>query len=357
MICRHCWTMSAQGAGAVHHDDRESGHGAAEAAFDDVTGGVYTSAGGDERTANTPDNPWPVRTVNTKIADWVHKLGQIWVEGQITQISRRPRSRVAFITLRDPAADMSVQVTCNLDLLDRAPVPLTEGSRVVMLGRPTFYTGRATLSLRVSDIRPVGIGELLARIERLRQLLAAEGLFDPRLKQPLPFLPKVGPISGRASAAQRDVVAVATARWPSVRFEIRDATAGSGGGTEHPAAAGRPRRRRARRGHRHRPRRRQRRGPAAVLRRDAAAGGVRVPHAGDQRDRPRTRQPAPRPCGRCACCHPYRRRQTRRTRRAGRADRDRRSTQTQRPRPAQLGAFGRRTGWWGCAPGPSSPDH
>jgi len=190
-----------------------------------VTGGVYTSAGGDERTANTPDNPWPVRTVNTKIADWVHKLGQIWVEGQITQISRRPRSRVAFITLRDPAADMSVQVTCNPDLIDRAPVPLTEGSRVVMLGRPTFYTGRATLSLRVSDIRPVGIGELLARIERLRQLLAAEGLFDPRLKQPLPFLPKaVGLISGRASAAQRDVVAVATARWPSVRFEIRDAT-------------------------------------------------------------------------------------------------------------------------------------
>ena len=95
----------------------------------------------------------------------MHKLGQIWVEGQITQISRRPRSRVAFITLRDPAADMSVQVTCNPDLLDRAPVPLTEGSRVVMLGRPTFYTGRATLSLRVSDIRPVGIGELLARIE------------------------------------------------------------------------------------------------------------------------------------------------------------------------------------------------
>ncbi len=190
-----------------------------------MTGGVYTSAGGDERTANTPDNPWPVRTVNTKIADWVHKLGQIWVEGQITQISRRPRSRVAFITLRDPAADMSVQVTCNPDLLDRAPVPLTEGSCVVMLGRPTFYTGRATLSLRVSDIRPVGIGELLARIERLRQLLAAEGLFDPRLKQPLPFLPKaVGLISGRASAAQRDVVAVATARWPSVRFEIRDAT-------------------------------------------------------------------------------------------------------------------------------------
>ena len=191
-----------------------------------MTGAVYTSAGGgNERTANTPDDPWPVRTVNTKIADWVHRLGQIWVEGQITQISRRPRGRVAFITLRDPAADMSVQVTCSPDLLDRATVPLSEGSRVVMLGRPTFYTGRATLSLRVSEIRPVGIGELLARIERLRQLLAAEGLFDQRLKRPLPFLPKaVGLISGRASAASRDVVAVATARWSSVRFEIRDAT-------------------------------------------------------------------------------------------------------------------------------------
>ncbi|GAB20727.1 exodeoxyribonuclease VII large subunit [Gordonia effusa NBRC 100432] len=173
---------------------------------------------------NSADNPWPVRTVNTKIADWVHRLGQIWVEGQLTQINRRPGTRVAFLTLRDPAADISISVTCSPDLLARSPVPLTEGSRVVMAGRPSFYTGRATLSLRVTDIRPVGVGELLVRIERLRQLMAAEGLFDSRRKRPIPFLPRtIGLISGRASAAQHDVVSVATSRWPAVRFEFRDA--------------------------------------------------------------------------------------------------------------------------------------
>lgn len=173
---------------------------------------------------NSPEHPWPVRSVNLKIQNWIAKLGQIWVEGQVTQLNPRYGTRTAFLTLRDPAADMSIPVTCHPDLLYRSEVPLTEGSRVVVLGRPDFYPGRGSISLRVTDIRPVGIGELLVRIERLRQLLAAEGLFDARRKRQLPFLPKtVGLITGRASAAQRDVVSVATARWPSVRFDVRDA--------------------------------------------------------------------------------------------------------------------------------------
>ena len=175
-------------------------------------------------SANSAENPWPVRTVNFKIGEWVHKLGQIWVEGQLTQINRRPGTRTAFMTLRDPAADISITITCNPDLLHRTEVPLTDGSRVVVLGRPEFYPARGTISLRVVDIRPVGMGELLVRIERLRQLLAAEGLFDARLKRPLPFLPKrIGLISGRSSAAQRDVLTVAGGRWPAVTFEVRDA--------------------------------------------------------------------------------------------------------------------------------------
>ena len=174
-------------------------------------------------SANSADNPWPVRTVNTKIADWIHRLGQIWVEGQVTQINRRPGTRTSFLTLRDPAADISISVTCSPDLLARSEVPITDGAHVVMLGRPSYYTGRGTISLRVSDIRPIGVGQLLLRIERLRQLMAAEGLFDPRLKRPLPFLPRtIGLISGRASAAQRDVLSVAATRWTAVRFEVRD---------------------------------------------------------------------------------------------------------------------------------------
>ncbi|MET0474605.1 MAG: exodeoxyribonuclease VII large subunit, partial [Mycobacterium sp.] len=155
--------------------------------------------------------------------DWVDKLGTVWVEGQIAQLNVRPNSSTAYITLRDPAADMSLSITCPRDLVMNAPVRLAEGVQVVMLGRPNFYTGRGTFSLRVNQIRAIGVGELLARIERLRKLLDAEGLFDPRLKRPIPFLPNtIGLITGRASAAERDVVSVAEARWPAVHFAVRN---------------------------------------------------------------------------------------------------------------------------------------
>lgn len=172
---------------------------------------------------NSAEHPWPVRTVAMRIKEWIDRLGTVWVEGQLTEIKLRPGTRTAFMTLRDPAADMSLSLTCARDVVQRAPVPLTEGTQVVVCGKPSFYTGRGTFSLRVSDIRAVGIGELLARIERLRRLLEAEGLFDPRRKRPIPFLPnRIGLITGRASAAEHDVVTVATARWPAVRFEIRN---------------------------------------------------------------------------------------------------------------------------------------
>ncbi|WP_280365572.1 exodeoxyribonuclease VII large subunit [Nocardia wallacei] len=176
-----------------------------------------------DRPGASPDHPWPVRSIAVKVAQWIDRLGSIWVEGQITQISLRPGTRTAFLVLRDPAADMSLSVSCDPQLLRGSAVPLQEGSRVVVYGKLTYFTGRGTISLRVTEIRPVGIGELLARIERLKALLAAEGLFDPRLKRPIPFLPKViGLVTGRASAAEHDVLTVARERWPAVRFEVRN---------------------------------------------------------------------------------------------------------------------------------------
>ncbi|GAB5898007.1 exodeoxyribonuclease VII large subunit [Mycolicibacterium mageritense] len=171
----------------------------------------------------SPENPWPVRAVATRVAKWIDRLGTVWVEGQLTELKVRPDSKTVFMVLRDPAADMSLTLTCPRDLVRNAPVRLSEGTQVVICGKPNFYTGRGTFSLRVSEIRAVGIGELLARIERLRRLLDAEGLFDPRLKRPIPFLPNtVGLITGRASAAERDVTTVASTRWPAVRFAIRN---------------------------------------------------------------------------------------------------------------------------------------
>jgi exodeoxyribonuclease VII large subunit len=176
----------------------------------------------DER-GQSADNPFPVRTVAMMVKDWIEKLGTVWIEGEVAQLSMRPNTSTAFITLRDPAADMSLSVTCPRDLVMNAPVKLTEGTRVIMLGRPNFFVGRGTFSLRVNQIRAVGVGELLARIDRLRKLLAAEGLFDPRLKRPIPFLPDtIGLITGRASAAEHDVISVAEDRWPAVRFAIRN---------------------------------------------------------------------------------------------------------------------------------------
>jgi exodeoxyribonuclease VII large subunit len=171
----------------------------------------------------TAEEPWPVRTVARKILDWINRLGAVWVEGQVTQISVRPGNSTAFLTLRDPAADVSMTVTCNSPLLREFQPPLSEGARIVVHAKPAYFVGRGTLSLRADEIRAVGIGQLLARIERLRKLLAAEGLFDRSRKRTLPFLPQtIGLITGRASAAERDVLANAQARWPAVRFRVEN---------------------------------------------------------------------------------------------------------------------------------------
>jgi exodeoxyribonuclease VII large subunit len=169
----------------------------------------------------SPEQPWPVRTVARKIAEWVDRLGAVWVEGQLAQVTARAGTGTAFLVLRDPAADVSLQLTAPIGLVRDGGPAVAEGNRVVVHGKPSFFLGRGTLSLRVDDIRAVGIGELLARIERLRRLLAAEGLFDAARKRRPPFLPRcIGLVTGRASAAEHDVVTNAQARWPAVRFRI-----------------------------------------------------------------------------------------------------------------------------------------
>lgn len=170
---------------------------------------------------NAPESAWPVRELNFKVKSWIERLGHLWVEGQITQLNMKPSWKFSYITLRDPEAEASVQLTCATSLLHSLPSRLQDGDRVVVYGKPAFYEGRGSFSLWVTDIRPVGVGELLARIERLRQQLASEGLFDPALKKPLPFLPHtIGLITGRGSAAERDVLAVAHSRWPEVKFNV-----------------------------------------------------------------------------------------------------------------------------------------
>jgi exodeoxyribonuclease VII large subunit len=156
------------------------------------------------------DKPVPVRVVSEAISDYINRLGQIWVEGEIAQLNDRAGSGMVYMRLRDPSVDMYLEVTCPRGVF-KAIAPLTENARVVIH------------SLNAKEIRQVGVGELLARLEALKKVLAAEGLFAEERKKPLPFLPnKIGLICGRASAAEKDVKENARRRWPSVRFETRE---------------------------------------------------------------------------------------------------------------------------------------
>jgi exodeoxyribonuclease VII large subunit len=168
---------------------------------------------------SSAESPVPVRTVAKGLTDWIGRLGRVWVEGQVTELTRRPGQATAFLVLRDTAVEMSLRVSCRGRMLDDLDPPLTEGSRVVVWGKPEYWAARGSLTFAAAEIRPVGVGALLARIEALRAVLAAEGLFASERKRPLPFLPRrVGLITGRASAAERDVVENARRRWPSVEF-------------------------------------------------------------------------------------------------------------------------------------------
>ncbi len=165
----------------------------------------------------TAEAPVPVRTVLQAVGGWIGRLGRIWVEGQIAECKKR--GNTVYLTLRDPIAAVSAQVICTRPVFDA--VSPSEGARVVMFVKPDFNATRGSFALTALEIRAVGIGELLARLERLRKELAAEGLFSAERKRALPFLPGViGLICGRESAAERDVVQNAQRRWPAVRFRI-----------------------------------------------------------------------------------------------------------------------------------------
>ncbi|MFB4312964.1 exodeoxyribonuclease VII large subunit [Actinomadura sp. 21ATH] len=169
----------------------------------------------------TAESPVPVRTVLQAVSGWIGRLGRIWVEGQITDLNAR--GGTCYLTLRDPVANMSVRVVGPRAVFEAAGPAVTDGARVVVHAKPDFWINRGTFSLSALEVRPVGVGELLARLERLKQVLAAEGLFRPERKRPLPFLPgKVGLICGRDSDAEHDVLQNGRRRWPAVAFRVEN---------------------------------------------------------------------------------------------------------------------------------------
>ena len=171
----------------------------------------------------SPESPAAVRTISRILSDWIGRLGAVWIDGQVAEYRPRPGARNHYLVLRDTDVDMSLSVVADVSIIGRLDPPLAEGQRILVHAKPDFWTGRGSLSMRAKEIRPVGIGALLAELARLKELLAAEGLFAPERKKPLPFIPtRIGLICGRASAAMEDVLANARERWPSIEFELRE---------------------------------------------------------------------------------------------------------------------------------------
>jgi exodeoxyribonuclease VII large subunit len=169
------------------------------------------------------ESPAPVRVVTEAIKEYLDRLGPIWIEGEIAELNERSGG-MAFMRLRDSSVDMSLSVMCHKSVLASVS-PLPANARVVLYAKGSWYTKNGSYTLSAREIRQVGVGELLARIEALKTMLAAEGLFDLANKVSLPLLPrKIGLICGRNTDAERDVVENAKRRWPAVQFEIREVT-------------------------------------------------------------------------------------------------------------------------------------
>ena len=167
------------------------------------------------------ESPAPVRVVSEAIKEYVERLGPIWIEGEISELNERSGG-MAFMRLRDTSVDMSLSVMCYKNVL-AAVQPLPANARVVIHAKASWFTKNGSLTMSAKEIRQVGVGELLARLEALKGVLASEGLFSADRKIALPKLPrKVGLICGRNTDAEKDVVENARRRWPAVEFEIRE---------------------------------------------------------------------------------------------------------------------------------------
>jgi len=184
-----------------------------------------------------PEQPFSVRAISERIGTIIDGLSEVWIEGELSEINVRPGSPTIFMRLRDTSADMSISVRCFKNVFDSV-APLEQNARVVIRSKPTWWTKNGSLPFNISEMRQVGVGELMARLEALKNLLAAEGLFDLERKKPLPFLPNVvGLICGRNSDAGKDVVENAKRRWPGVQFEIREVAVANAAAVSEVSAA------------------------------------------------------------------------------------------------------------------------
>jgi exodeoxyribonuclease VII large subunit len=167
----------------------------------------------------TVDAPWPVSLLSNKIKGWIDRLGAVWVEGEITQWGASGGN--VYGKLKDLEVDATVGFTVWSSVRAKLPDDLKQGDHVVALVKPNYWVKGGTLTMQVFEMRHVGLGDLLERLEKLRQTLRGEGLFELDRKRALPFLPGcIGLITGKDSDAEKDVLRNAQLRWPAVDFRV-----------------------------------------------------------------------------------------------------------------------------------------
>ncbi|TFB64447.1 exodeoxyribonuclease VII large subunit [Cryobacterium sp. Hz7] len=167
----------------------------------------------------TLETPWPVGLLANKIRGYIERLGTAWVEGEITQWGASGGN--VYGKLKDLTEDATVGFTIWSSVRAKLTNDFKQGDRVIALVKPNYWVKGGTLTMQMLEMRHVGLGDMLERLERLRNRLASEGLFDASRKKPLPFLPHcIGLVTGKDSDAEKDVIRNAQLRWPAVTFDL-----------------------------------------------------------------------------------------------------------------------------------------
>src|SRR5215218_10054694 len=166
---------------------------------------------------------YTVSAFNHGVASWLTRLPSVWVEGEVTEFRRQPGWQAVFFTLKDPGDGSCLPVTMPRNGFDALRLELVDGMTVHVFGRPELYEARGVFQLRALSIEPLGLGAILAGLERLKRKLAAEGLFAPERKRPLPRFPRrIGLVTGNDAAAKRDVITSICARFPPARLLVAE---------------------------------------------------------------------------------------------------------------------------------------
>jgi exodeoxyribonuclease VII large subunit len=164
---------------------------------------------------------YTVSAFNHGVASWVAKLPSLWIEGEVTEFRRQPGWQSVFFTLKDHQEGACLPVSMPRGRFDGLRLDLTDGMTVHVFGRPEVYEARGVFQLRALSIEPLGLGAILAGLERLKRKLAAEGLFAPERKRPLPVLPtRIGLLTGNEAAAKRDFVTAVQGRFPAANLLV-----------------------------------------------------------------------------------------------------------------------------------------